>query len=120
MDRSSLRQVLIREFVGFDTKKEAVLLCGELIEEYAYIILPYCEHGSIIDLLVKANNLNRKISRSLVKYLFCNTLLALEELLRLSGLSHCDIKPDNLVIDRNFLIKLIDYGHARKSGVPTN
>eukprot|EP00347_Sterkiella_histriomuscorum_P018167 403346537 len=82
VDRSSLRQVLIREFVGFDTKKEAVLLCGELIEEYAYIILPYCEHGSIIDLLVKANNLN--------------------------------------LIDRNFLIKLIDYGHARKSGVSTN
>lgn len=61
---------------------------------------------------MKANELNRKISLNLVKYLFRSTLLALYELQSMSGLNHCDLKPDNVVIDENFIVKLIDYGHA--------
>ena len=100
------------KFVGFDEKKVALTICGEMMHLYAYIILPFCQHGTVLDLLMKAEGLKRKLSLNLVKYLFRSTLLALYELHSLSGLSHCDLKPDNVVFDDNFFVKLIDYGQA--------
>jgi len=36
------------------------------------------------------------------------------------GLSHLDIKPDNFVINDDFTISLIDFGHTTKLGASLN
>lgn len=42
------------------------------------------------------------------------------ELAARNGLSHLDIKPDNLVFDANFNLKLIDFGHTTSFREPIN
>ena len=91
----------MKEFATYE-QRQAIDLCGVLFTCYAYITLEYCPNGTVLDLLMKANQLGRKISLRLQKYLFRSTILALLELNTLSGLSHCDIKPDNIVLDENF------------------
>ena len=52
----------------------------------------------------------------LQKYLFRSTILSLYELMSLSGLNHCDIKPDNIMLSDDLQCRLFDYGHACKVG----
>lgn len=116
VNTASRLQVLMIKFVEFKEKKNPMKLCGQVFDSYAYIILPYCEYGTVLDLLMKANKLGRRISPKLQKYLFRSLLLSLYELMSASGLNHLDIKPDNVVLDENFTCKLIDYGHASPRG----
>ena len=62
---ASLLQVLMLEFVGYEGEKLGIELCGEFFTTYAYIVLPYCDNGTVLDLLMKANALKRRISSKL-------------------------------------------------------
>lgn len=106
---------MISEFVGY-SEMSAIELYGKWFNTYAYILLEYCPNGTVLDLLMKANKLGRKISLKLQKYLFRSTILSLYELMSLSGLNHCDIKPDNIMLDDDLQCRLFDYGHASKVG----
>jgi hypothetical protein len=44
--------------------KDPVVLGGQEFRTYAYLTLRYCENGTVLDLLMKANSQGRKISRS--------------------------------------------------------
>jgi len=43
------------ESIPFSVPKKPVMLGGELYTEYAYITIPYCEKGTVLDLLMRAN-----------------------------------------------------------------
>lgn len=47
-----------------------------------------------------------------VKRIFRQILLGVEHLHKI-GILHCDIKPENILLDENYNIKIADFGHSR-------
>lgn len=70
------------------------------------------ENGTVLDFLVKSNQLGRKLSKATVLYLIANVLRAVHYLHTECGLAHLDIKPDNIMLDAHLHTKLIDFGSA--------
>ena len=65
------------------------------------------EMGELFDYLEIGGSLNEEISR----YYFKNIIEALKYL-HSNNISHCDIKPQNLLLTKDFKIKLADFGLA--------
>lgn len=76
------------------------------------MVIPFCPKGSLIDLLIKAIALKRKLSTGTQRYLCKQMVLALEQLHKVVGLAHLDIKPDNFVFCDDLTLALIDFGHS--------
>ena len=72
--------------------------------------LEFIKNGSLLDLL----NKNGWLLESEARYYFQQLIDAIEYIHEL-GYSHRDIKPDNILLDDDFNIKLIDFGFATKS-----
>lgn len=74
-----------------------------------YIILEYCSHGSLKNLISRGNGLAEAKARSFVKQTL-NGLNYLHE----QGVIHRDIKAANLLLDSNNIVKLADFGVSTK------
>lgn len=74
-----------------------------------YIILEYCSHGSLKNLISRGNGLAESKARSFVKQTL-NGLNYLHE----QGVIHRDIKAANLLLDSNNIVKLADFGVSTK------
>lgn len=75
-------------------------------EEYIYITMPYLKNGSLHQML---NNQNLTI-REIIKYTL--DFLPAIEYIHSRGVIHCDIKPNNILIDDNNNAILTDFGSA--------
>lgn len=69
-----------------------------------YTLLEYCPNGDLFKLLKN----NGPIPKSLTNYFFHQLIDALEHCHQ-RGIAHGDLKPENLLIDKNFQIKLTDF-----------
>ena len=87
---------------------------------YSYIVLPYFEKETLLRVYMNANKKHYQISNRLKDYFWYESLKCVAELLVSSGLSHCDIKPDNIVIDFDNRLRFIDFGYAKIHNVPTS
>ena len=76
--------------------------------KYIYLIMEYLSGGDLMKLLIKENNFKEKDA----KFYICEIILAIESLHQL-GCIHRDIKPDNILIDKNGHLKLTDFGLAK-------
>ena len=76
--------------------------------KYIYLIMEYLEGGDLMKLLIKQN----KFTENEAKFYICEIILAIETIHQL-GCIHRDIKPDNILIDKNGHIKLTDFGLAK-------
>ena len=90
----------------------------ETIKDYLhskiYIIMEFCEGGDLDKLILK-NKSNRKfIDENLIWDIAIQTLKALDYLHNDKKVLHRDIKPSNLFLDKNYNIKLGDFGLSRK------
>ncbi|KAK4773246.1 hypothetical protein SAY87_028265 [Trapa incisa] len=74
-------------------------------EEYLYLIMEYLPGGDMMTLLMRKDILTEDEARFYV----AETVLAIESIHKHNYI-HRDIKPDNLLLDRNGHMKLSDFG----------
>lgn len=75
---------------------------------YLYIVLEYCEGGSLKDQIQQ----NGKIS-SRILYQYCYQILKALKHCHDRKIAHNDIKPANVLIDKNQRLKLADFGLSK-------
>ncbi|KJE94000.1 AGC/DMPK/GEK protein kinase, variant 1 [Capsaspora owczarzaki ATCC 30864] len=85
------------------------ILCSFQDDYFLYLVLEYIPGGDMATLLLKRDALKE----SEVRFYIAETVLAIEAVHR-AGYAHRDIKPDNLLIDRQGHIKLVDFGSCQK------
>ena len=82
-------------------------------ESYLYLVMEYLQGGDFMTILMKYDILTEEQTRFYV----AEIALALESVHRL-GYIHRDLKPDNILLDREGHIKLSDFGLCKGVGVP--
>ncbi|KAG8045925.1 hypothetical protein GUJ93_ZPchr0008g12349 [Zizania palustris] len=73
--------------------------------EYLYLIMEYLPGGDIMTLLMREDTLTEHMAR----FYIAETILAIESIHKHNYI-HRDIKPDNLLLDKNGHMKLSDFG----------
>ncbi|KAE7996018.1 hypothetical protein FH972_000767 [Carpinus fangiana] len=81
------------------------LYCSFQDDEFLYLIMEYLPGGDMMTLLMRKDTLTEDETRFYVG----ETVLAIESIHKHNYI-HRDIKPDNLLLDRNGHLKLSDFG----------
>ena len=80
----------------------------EVHRHKVYIFMEYCEGGSLASLLTHG-----RIEDEMVIQVYALQMLEGLAYLHQSGVAHCDIKPENILLDHNGVIKFVDFGAAK-------
>ncbi|EAY11414.1 CAMK family protein kinase [Trichomonas vaginalis G3] len=72
-----------------------------------FLILEDCENGDIINYLRNNNVSNQELIR------ICYEIINVIEYIHSQGLCHLDIKPSNIIVDKNGRVKLADFGFSQ-------
>ena len=74
-------------------------------ENYIYILLEYCENGSLQELINQRTKLNeREVQCIIIQLIFTLNYLHTNRII------HRDLKPENLLFDKNMHLKVADFG----------
>jgi len=73
-----------------------------------YLLVEHCQGGSLSDFLIR----QKVLTTDLARHFTAEIVLALEYL-RQKQVVHRDLKPGNIVLDRNYHIKLIDFATCK-------
>ncbi len=79
-------------------------------DEYLYLVMEFLQGGDFMSLLIKKDILTEEEAR----FYTAELILAVDSIHKLDCI-HRDIKPDNILIDKNGHIKLSDFGLAKVS-----
>eukprot|EP01101_Sappina_pedata_P001094 TRINITY_DN11203_c0_g1_i1.p1 TRINITY_DN11203_c0_g1~~TRINITY_DN11203_c0_g1_i1.p1 ORF type:complete len:544 (-),score=200.87 TRINITY_DN11203_c0_g1_i1:52-1662(-) len=74
-------------------------------DDYLYLIMEYVPGGDMMTMLIKYDIFSEEMTRCYI----AETILAIDSIHKLNYI-HRDIKPDNLLIDKEGHIKLSDFG----------
>jgi serine/threonine kinase 38 len=77
-------------------------------EYYLYLVMDFLPGGDFMSLLMKKDILNEDESR----FYIAELILAVESIHKMNCI-HRDLKPDNILIDKNGHIKLSDFGLSK-------
>lgn len=96
-------------------KHENLIRFHECIETTLrfYIVMQYAENGSLLQLIRKEKYLPEERAK-----LFFSQLISAVEYIHGMGVVHRDIKCENIVFDKSYTLKLIDFGFARGNMKP--
>lgn len=78
-------------------------------EVYLYLVMEYCPGGDLMSLLINKDILTEDEARFYVAEL----ILSVESVHKLKCI-HRDLKPDNILIDKEGHLKLSDFGLSKK------
>jgi len=79
-------------------------------DDFLYLVMEYIPGGDFMNLLMEKD----KLTEEEAKFYTAELILAVESIHKLDCI-HRDIKPDNILIDKNGHIKLSDFGLAKVS-----
>ena len=79
-------------------------------DDFIYLVMEFCPGGDFMNLLIKKDILTEEEAR----FYIAELILAVDSIHKLDCI-HRDIKPDNILIDKNGHIKLTDFGLAKIS-----
>lgn len=83
-------------------------LKNRLGESYIYLILDYCENGDLLTYITEKGFTNEHQKRKIIKN-FLKGIKYLHD----KGISHGDIKPENILLDEFYNPKITDFGYCR-------
>lgn len=75
-----------------------------------YMLLDYCPGGEIFSYLRK----QKRFSESTARFYICEIVLILEFLHETEGVAYRDMKPENILLDKDGHVKLVDFGFAKR------
>jgi len=79
-------------------------------DDFLYLVMEFLPGGDFMNLLIEKD----KLTEEEAKFYIAELILAVESIHKLDCI-HRDIKPDNILIDKNGHIKLSDFGLAKVS-----
>lgn len=77
-------------------------------EQRPLVVLELAEGGELFNLIAKTGKLSEELSRT-----FAKQLISTVKYLHSVNITHRDLKPENILFDRNFILKVSDFGLAR-------
>lgn len=72
------------------------------------LVLEFCPGGELFDILYYTDKLDAKTART-----YFRMMIAGIEACHKAGITHRDIKPQNLLLDKNYQLKLTDFGLSK-------
>ena len=101
----------ILKLIDYSNNKSVITEHNNVID-VCFIAVEYAENGQLLDYIFSTGC----FSEPLARYFFYQLISALDHITA-KGLSHQDIKPDNIMLDKDFNIKLADFGLATERKV---
>ena len=114
---TNIKRILMEREVYEKVKHPLICNCKKMFDDnnYYYLILDYYEK-SLHDIL-NQNFING--NENIIRFYTAELICALEYL-HINGYIHKDIKPENIMIDKNGHIKLTDFDLSCKTNVSVN
>ena len=81
-------------------------------EKYLYLVMDFLPGGDLMTLLIRKDVLTEDESR----FYIAETILAIETVHRVNYI-HRDLKPDNILLDKNGHVKLTDFGLCKHAQI---
>lgn len=81
-------------------------------EKYLYLVMDFLPGGDLMTLLIRKDVLTEDESR----FYIAETILAIETVHKVNYI-HRDLKPDNILLDKNGHVKLTDFGLCKHAQI---
>lgn len=81
-------------------------------ENYLYLIMEFLQGGDLMTLLMRKDILSEEESR----FYIAETILAIESVHNMNYI-HRDLKPDNILLDKEGHVKLTDFGLCKHAEI---
>ena len=91
-----------------DHKNIVSLECTFQDEDNLYFLMEFAEKGALSSLIKHVT----PIPLDTCRYMIAEIIIALE-FLHSQNISHRDLKPENILLDKDYHVKLCDFGEAK-------